>query len=341
MRSSSAFWRAPRRAPTARAERGPRALELVRGSEKVGRALVKPVLTAGNFDGVHRGHRAILDTVVQRARALGGLAVVYTFDPHPRKVLRPESAPALLTTLEQKLELLEAAGVDLVVVEDFTLDFARTPPERFIRQVLHARLRPVEVYVGYDFHFGRDRQGSMRLLTEMGPHLGFAVTIIPEVTIDEGDVNSTRIRQLLADGKPEQAGVMLGRPYGVRGRIVEGDRRGRSLGFPTANLDPENEVLPAAGVYSGRLRFLDEGDPPRSSTWPAVTNVGERPTFGGAGGVVAEAHLIDFDRDVYGRRVELCFCHHLRAERRFPDVEALRAQISADVAEARRRLEAV
>lgn len=316
-------------------------MEVIRGSDAIARSLRRPVLTVGNFDGLHVGHRAILQTVVTRARALDGEAVVYTFEPHPRKVLHPEQAPGLLTTLEQKLELLERAGVDVVVVEAFNLVFARTPAEVFIRDVLHARIRPVEVYVGYDFHFGRDREGSMRLLTEMGPHLGFSVTIIPEVTLDEGDVNSTRIRQVLADARPEQAAVMLGRPFTVRGRVVRGERRGRALGFPTANLAPDNEVLPAAGVYAGRLRILDEGDPPPGSEWPVVTNLGVRPTFGGERGLVAEAHLIGFEGDLYGRRVELSFIHHLRGERRFRDADALRKQIAADVAEARRRLETV
>jgi riboflavin kinase/FMN adenylyltransferase len=313
-------------------------LQVIRGSQSIGRALASPVLTVGNFDGLHLGHQAILRKVVERARALGGEAVVFTFDPHPRKVLRPEQAPRLLTTLEQKLELLALAGADVVIVEPFSAAFARTPAKVFIREVLHARIRPVEVYVGYDFHFGRDRAGSMRMLTELGPHLGFAVTIVPEVTIDSGDVNSTRIRQVLADSDPEGAAAMLGRPYTVRGRIVEGSRRGRSLGFPTANLDPENEVLPAAGVYAGELRLLDAGDPPSGAAWPVVTNVGVRPTFEGPGGVVAEAHLIGFEGDLYGRRVDLSFRFHLREERRFPGVEALVKQIAADVAEARRRL---
>jgi riboflavin kinase/FMN adenylyltransferase len=155
------------------------------------------VLTIGNFDGLHVGHQAIMETVVERARALRGEAAVYTFEPHPRKVLQPSRAPGLLTTLEQKLELLEAARVDVTVVEPFTADFANTPPERFVRHHVHERMCPLEVYVGYDFHFGRDREGSMRQLTEMGPRLGFSVTIIPEVTVGGADVNSTRIRALL------------------------------------------------------------------------------------------------------------------------------------------------
>jgi riboflavin kinase/FMN adenylyltransferase len=313
----------------------------VAGSAAIDEPLVRPVLTVGNFDGIHVGHRAILDTVVSRARALAGQSVVYTFDPHPRKVLHPERAPRLLTTLEQRLELLEAAGIDVVVVEPFTPDFARTPAEVFIREVIRNRIRPLEVYVGYDFHFGRDREGSMRLLTELGPRLGFSVTIIPEVVVDEGDVNSTRIRQVLAEARVEEAAALLGRPYTIRGRVTHGESRGRTLGFPTANIDPENEVLPGAGVYAGRLRLLDAGDPPAGRGFAAVTNVGTRPTFRDGGEVLAEAHLLDFAGDLYGRRVELAFVACLRPERRFASVEALKSQIRADVEEARKRLEAV
>lgn len=312
---------------------------VVHGSDALDRDLESPVLTIGNFDGVHRGHRAIMETVISRARARRGAAVVYTFEPHPRKVLQPGRAPGLLTTLDQKLERLEELGVDAVIVEPFDAEFAALPPERFVREVVHARIRPVEVYVGYDFRFGKDREGSMRLLTELGPHLGFSVTIIPEVTVEGRDVNSTRIRALLEAGRVEETAVLLDRPYTVRGRVVEGDRRGRELGFPTANLALENEIVPAAGVYAGRLRFLDDGEPAAGGRRAAVTNVGRRPTFQEAGGaLVAEAHLLDFAGDVYGRRVELSFEHRLRAEQRFPGVDALKAQIARDVAAARRVL---
>jgi riboflavin kinase/FMN adenylyltransferase len=314
-------------------------LRYIAGSGTIDAPLRRPVLTVGNFDGLHLGHQAIVETVVGRAKALRGQAVVYTFDPHPRKVLQPNRPPRLLTTPEQKIELLELAGVDAVIVEPFTLEFAKTAADTFIREHLYARIRPIEVYVGYDFHFGRDREGSMRMLTEMGPRLGFSVTIIPEVTVDEGDVNSTRIRELLTEARLEEAAAMLGRPYTVRGLVVEGDRRGRSLGFPTANLDPENEILPGAGVYAGSVRLLDAGDPACDREWPAVVNVGTRPTFHDSSRILAEAHLIDFDGDLYGRRVEISFRFHLRSERRFDDVEALRQQIGADVAEGRRRLE--
>jgi riboflavin kinase/FMN adenylyltransferase len=313
-------------------------LELLRGSAALKRTLVRPVLTIGNFDGLHVGHRAIMEIVIERARALDGEAVVFTFHPHPRKVLRPDRAPRLLTTIEQKAELLEQAGVDVLIVEPFDRDFAATSPDRFVEEYIYRRIRPMEVYVGYDFHFGRDREGSMRLLTETGPRLGFAVTIIPEVTQGERDVNSTRIRDLLEEGQVDEAGELLGRPFSVRGVVVKGDGRGRGIGFPTANLDAENEVLPAAGVYAGELRFLDGGEPPRGSLKAAVANVGVRPTFRDDQGFLAEAHLIDFEGDLYGRRVELAFRHRLRSEQKFPDVEALREQIARDVEEARRRI---
>jgi len=314
-------------------------LQVFPGSAALDRPLVSPVVTIGNFDGVHRGHRAIMEIVVSRARARSGEAVVYTFDPHPRKVLQPDRPLGLLTTLDQKLARLEELGVDAVVVERFDREFAAMPPERFVREFVHRRLRPVEVYVGYDFRFGRDREGSMRLLTELGPHLGFSVTIVPEITVEGRDVNSSRIRQLLQEGQVEEAAVLLDRPYTVRGRVGEGDRRGREIGFPTANLEPENEVLPAPGVYAGEVRFLDAGEPPADARFGAVTNVGRRPTFGEDRPLVAEAHLLGFDGDCYGRRVELAFRLRLREEQRFPGVEALRAQIARDVAEARRRLE--
>lgn len=315
-------------------------MRVVEGSEALAAPLPGSVVTVGNFDGLHVGHRAILDTVTSRAAFLAGPAVVYTFEPHPRKVLHPDRAPRLLTTLEQKLELLEAQGVDIVIVEPFSLAFARFPAESFVREILFERIRPREVYVGYDFHYGRDREGSMRTLTELGPHLGFAVTIIPEVMVGDRDVNSTRIRQLLAEGNVTEAALLLDRPYTVRGTVAKGDRRGRTIGFPTLNLAAENEILPARGVYASHVRFLDEEDPASAALWPAVTNVGTRPTFKDDDALLAEAHLFDFEGEAYGRRVEISFEHFLRHERRFADVDALKAQIARDAAGAREVLAA-
>ncbi len=313
-------------------------MRIVRGSSSLEKPLERSVLTVGNFDGLHVGHRRIMNTVTSRARALGGEAAVYTFEPHPRKVLQPERAPRLLTTLEQKLELFEAAGVDVAIVEPFDLEFARVPAERFVREILFERIAPLEVYVGYDFRYGRDREGSMRTLTELGPHLGFSVTIVPEVKLGSRDVNSTRIRELLEQGHVGEAALLLGRRYSIRGRVIAGERRGRSLGFPTLNLAADNEVLPQAGVYACTVRFLDAGAPPADSVHLAVTNVGRRPTFGDLSAPLTEAHLLDFSADVYDRRVEVAFVDHIRAEQRFPSVDALRAQIARDADAARARL---
>jgi riboflavin kinase/FMN adenylyltransferase len=313
-------------------------VRIVRGSGSLEKPLERSVLTVGNFDGLHVGHQRIMATVTSRARAFEGEAAVYTFEPHPRKVLHPERAPRLLTTLEQKLELFEAAGVDVAIVEPFDLAFARLPAERFVREILFERIAPLEVYVGYDFRYGRDREGSMRTLTELGPHLGFAVTIVPEVKLGSRDVNSTRIRELLELGHVGDAALLLGRRYTIRGRVVEGERRGRTLGFPTLNLAAENEVLPQSGVYACTVRFLDAGAPPAGSVHLAVTNVGRRPTFGDLDRPITEAHLLDFSADVYGRRVEVAFVEQLRAEQRFPSVDALRAQIARDAEAARSRL---
>ena len=313
-------------------------MRIVRGSSSLEKPLERSVLTVGNFDGLHVGHRRIMNTVTSRARALGGEAAVYTFEPHPRKVLQPERAPRLLTTLEQKLELFEAAGVDVAIVEPFDLEFARVPAERFVREILFERIAPLEVYVGYDFRYGRDREGSMRTLTELGPHLGFSVTIVPEVKLGSRDVNSTRIRELLEQGHVGEAALLLGRPYSIRGRVIAGERRGRTLGFPTLNLAADNEVLPQAGVYACTVRFLDAGVPPEGSVHLAVTNVGRRPTFGDLSAPLTEAHLLDFSADVYDRRVEVAFVDHIRAEQRFAGVDALRAQIARDAEAARARL---
>jgi len=313
-------------------------VRVVHGSAALGGPLERCVLTAGNFDGLHLGHQSIVRTVTSRAKALRGASAAYTFEPHPRRVLQPERPLHLLLTLEQKLEHFAAAGLDVVIVEPFDRSFAALPAERFVREVIHRRIAPVEMYVGYDFRYGRDRAGSMRTLTELGPHLGFAVTIIPEVKLGSRDVNSTRIRQLLAESRVEEARALLGRPYIVRGRVARGQQRGRGLGFPTLNLDPESELLPARGVYAGFAEFMDDGAPPKGSRFGAVTNVGLRPTFGGAEELRAEAHLFGFGADAYGRRVDLSFEHALRPERRFPGVAELQRQIQADADQARAKL---
>jgi riboflavin kinase/FMN adenylyltransferase len=314
-------------------------LEIYRGISELNRAFRSPVLTLGNFDGVHLGHQAILNLVIARAKVLGGESILYTFEPHPRRVLQSGGNLRLLDTFEQKVETLAGLGLDAVIAEPFDLEFAEISSERFIDHHIHQSIRPVEVYVGYDFHFGRDREGSMRMLTERGPHLGFSVTVVSEVQVEGRDVNSTRIRQLLEEGEVEEATHLLGRPFCARGEVIEGDRRGRTIGFPTANLAPETEILPAPGVYFGHLRCLDGDSEWLGKSLPVVTNVGFRPTFQDGRALVAEAHVIDFTADLYGCLIDLTFEGRLREERKFDSVDALRAQIALDVEQARQKLQ--
>jgi riboflavin kinase/FMN adenylyltransferase len=291
------------------------------------------VITVGNFDGLHLGHRALLDAVLARARELARPAALYTFDPHPRRVLQPELAQPQLMLWEQLALGLEEHGLDVLIRERFTREFAALDPEVFLRDVLAPRLAPAEIFVGRDFHFGRGRAGSGELLARIAPRLGIRVTIIPHVKVGGEDVSSTRIRRALLAGDVDDAAAALGRPYSVWGEVVSGDRRGRTLGFPTANLATRNELLPARGVYATTVRLF-KGDRPGPECLPAVTNVGTRPTFD-PGRLLAETHLIDFEGELYNCRLELAFHARIRDERRFEGPDALRQQIALDVQRAR------
>ena len=298
------------------------------------------VLTIGNFDGAHLGHRAVLGSAIERAKGLGVAAVAYSFDPHPRRVLDPKRAQPLLMTHAQLEFALEELGIALLIREPFTLEFASMMPEAFLREIIGARIEPRELFVGRDFHFGKGRGGSGETLARLAPTLGIRVVIVPEVQAGGSDVSSTRIRKAIGEGNVEEAALCLGHPYVVSGRVVEGDRRGMEIGFPTANLSPENELLPARGVYATRVWLLDADGRRSPDAQAAVTNVGTRPTFG-AGELLTEVHLLEFEGDLYGKRIEVEFHARLRGERRFPDVEALKSQIAADVEEARGILEVV
>jgi riboflavin kinase/FMN adenylyltransferase len=294
-----------------------------------------PALAVGNFDGVHRGHQALVAAAVAAARASGGTAAVLTFDPHPSRVLFPEQAPCTLMTLEQKAEVLAGLGIERVAVLPFTPALAARTAEEFARDVLLGTLGVRSVVVGSSFRFGHGRGGDARALSAMGARLGFSVRVV-EPVLDAGEpVSSTRVREAVERGDVETAARLLGRRYFVDGRVVEGDRRGRTLGFPTANIEAENETVPAHGVYACFCRGLDGAPASR----PAAVNVGLRPTFEGEATRV-EAHLLDFEGDLYGRRLRLEFVERLREERRFAGMEALRVQIEADVESARAVLRA-
>lgn len=285
------------------------------------------VVALGTFDGVHRGHRAILGTAVDRGHALEVPSIACTFEPHPMEILKPGRAPLPITTLDERLALIAAAGIDGTLVIDFTAELARIEPEAFVGDVLTGRLRAREVVVGFNHSFGRGARGNADLLQKLGERLGFTTHVVPPFTVDGVAVSSSAIRAALTAGDVERAATFLGRPYAVIGEVVRGAGRGRQLGFPTANVRPDRPVLVRVGVYACRID-VDGHD------HPAVVNVGVRPTFGETD-LAVEVYVLDFSADLYGRRVRVTFLHRLRDETRFPSIEALRSQIEADVTQAR------
>jgi riboflavin kinase/FMN adenylyltransferase len=287
----------------------------------------RPVLALGNFDGVHVGHQAIFQQVVQQAKVIGGTSMVFTFDPHPLRVLAADKAPPLLTTCEQKLRLIAAFGVAVGLRIPFTEAFARQEPLDFIQDVLCRQIGAHALVVGYDFRFGHHRAGTVALLREQAGVYGYRVTVVEAIRQAGMVVSSSNIRQLLQQGQVEEAARLLGRFYAIEGQVVEGFRRGAKLGFPTANVQPVNEVIPHTGVYAVRVEW--EG-----RFYAGVANVGYNPTF--ANQVLSvEAHLFDFAADLYGATVSVAFLQQIRAERRFASVEELAAQIARDVKKAR------
>jgi riboflavin kinase/FMN adenylyltransferase len=303
-------------------------MRVIRHLAHVSPPLRRVVLTLGNFDGVHLGHRAIVQRAVSEARAVGGQVVVLTFHPHPVAVLAPERSPPLLQSLRDRLAFLRDLGADVTVVQRFTPRFAALEPEAFVRDFLGTHLELLHVVVGYNVSFGRGRAGSVETLHALGPQLGFAVDAVGPVTVGEEQVSSTALRRMIAAGDVRSAQALLGRRFTLRGRVVRGEQRGRILGFPTANLHQRRDLLlPADGVYAVCAR-LD------GRTYPAVLNIGVRPTFGTLQRTV-EAHLLDFDQPLYGRWLVLELVDRLRGEQRFAGPEALRQAIAADVTRAR------
>ena len=292
-----------------------------------------PAVTVGNFDGIHRGHQALVAVAVRDARAAGGTAVVLTFDPHPSAVLSPDRAPSALMTLEQKGEVVAGLGADRLVALPFTPELCRKSAEQFAREVLRGTLGARVVVVGSNFRFGAHRSGDLETLRSLGHDLGFRVHGLDPIFHQGAPISSTRIREALARGAVEAAEELLGRRFFVDGTVVRGDGRGRSLGIPTANLESINQTLPGSAVYACWSRLQAEPAAPLR----AVVNIGRRPTFGG-GRTSIEAHLLDFDDELYGRGLRLEFHTRLREERTFSGAAALREQILQDIAEARRVL---
>jgi riboflavin kinase / FMN adenylyltransferase len=288
-----------------------------------------PVLALGNFDGLHRGHMKIIDRVRRRAGERGGTPAAMTFDPHPPRIVRPDKAPPLLMTTAQRLEALSRAGMQGVAVVRFTPELSRWDPETFVRTVLVEWLRVVEVWVGANFLFGHDRAGTFSVLRTLGSRYGFRAEKIDPVRYKEFVVSSTRVRRLVTEGRVDEAGALLGHHYFIDGIVARGAGRGRELGFATANLQSENELLPPPGVYATTASI-------GAVAYPSVTNVGMRPTFGDVDRIQVETHLLGQQRDLYDVKLRLSFVQRLRDERKFPDVDALKSQIEADCRAAER-----
>jgi riboflavin kinase/FMN adenylyltransferase len=286
----------------------------------------------GKFDGLHLGHQLLIDTTVGRARALGLGSAVLTWEPHPNAVLRPGQPLALLTSLEEKIELIGRRGVDLLIVAPFTVETKATSADDYMAQIVAAvPLR--ELWVGADFAMGRGRAGDVPSLRAIGERLGFTVGAVEKVSSGAAEVSASRVRELLRAGDVEGVVALLGRPFGLRGVVVEGDKRGRTIGFPTANMAIDQaHVLPADGIYAGRVYLNGEG-------LPAATYVGSQPTFDGARRTV-EPYIIDWSGDLYGQSIRVELLHRIRGDERFSSVEALVAQIARDVARARELLRA-
>ncbi|MEY2467565.1 MAG: riboflavin kinase / adenylyltransferase [Actinomycetota bacterium] len=292
------------------------------------------VVTIGAYDGVHLGHRAVIDEVRHLANTRGALSAMVTFDRHPAEVVRPDSAPCRLTSLEQRLELLDETGIDLVLVITFDEERSRENAEDFVTEVLVEALRARAIVVGHDFHFGANRGGNVEMLQRAGAKHGFDVLGMGLIATGQAPVSSTRIRQLLHDGEVGGAAALLGRPHEVRGEVMHGDKRGRELGFPTANIKvPDGVCLPADGIYAA----LYTG--PDGVARPAAASLGRRPTFYvDAHASLLEAYVLDFDGDLYDQPAAVGFVERLRGEQKFDSIDDLIKQMHADVANTRAAL---
>jgi len=290
--------------------------------------LPAPVLTIGNFDGLHLGHQSLFKKVRERAKTIDGTPMVITFHPHPAEVLRPGRAPRQIVSEEYKNELIYSYGIEVILSIPFSKEFSQIPADTFIKDILVKKIGTKEIIIGYDYTFGRKREGNIHLLKDLGKDLGFKVHIHPPVTIGTHLVSSTRVRELITSGAMEEAKLLLGRPFSLSGTVIAGKGIGRSLlGFPTANMNTNEKLIPQRGVYVVRA----EG--PAGVSY-GVTNVGFNPTFAGKF-ISVETYLFDFDGNLYGKEMRIFFLKRLRGERTFSGPEALKAQITKDIEQAK------
>ena len=304
-------------------------MNVIDNLETFDQPLNNPVLTIGNFDGVHKGHLALFNKVKERARALNGQSAVMTFEPHPIRIMKPGNGPPLITPIKQKLKLIWDAGIDAIFCIPFSREFAGVSARDFVENILVRKIGIRELVVGYDYTFGHNRQGNINLLKQMGTRFDFRVHVMDPVHIDHKLVSSTSIRKLVQDGNLSEATVLLGRNYQICGTVIKGkDRGGRLLGFPTANLKLIDELIPKKGVYAVTV-FIDE------KSYYGVTNIGFNPTFGD-GLLSVETHLLDFNGDLRGKTIKVNFLHRLRDEKTFKGIDELADHIEKDIQKARK-----
>ncbi len=306
-------------------------MDILKSFDNLPGSLGSSVITLGNFDGVHLGHRELFRHLVKTARQLDCPSIVYTFDPHPLKLLAPDKAPRLLNTAEEKRRLIAASHVDYLIESPFDTEFAKMSPEQFVEDILINKLHVKALIVGYDYAFGKGRGGDTEFLKACGKEKGFSVEVLQPVGGDGLPYSSTRIRTMIAAGDVAEVVRLLGRQYNLEGVVVPGDQRGRELGFPTANLETEKEQLPAPGVYAVKVRHdLQE--------YGGVVNIGTRPTFDGKTSTI-EVYLLDYTGQLYGQKMRIYFVERLRGEQKFASVDHLVGAIEGDIAKARQILQ--
>jgi riboflavin kinase/FMN adenylyltransferase len=305
-------------------------MEIILGINNITRLLRNPVVALGNFDGIHLGHQLIFKRAKATAAENGGESVVLTFEPHPLRVLHPDRCPPLITPFKKKMMLIESLGIDVVICADFTREFALLSARGFVKSVLHERIRASRVIVGYNYHFGRGRQGGVEELRQYAHEFGFQIEVVGPVRVGDQTVSSSAIRRLIENGKMAEAAHLLGRHFIVLGKVIWGTARGRLLGVPTANVEILNELYPKNGVYAVEVQ-IDR------NTYQGVANVGVNPTFEGNRFSV-EVHILDFHMDIYGREIQVAFIERIRDEQVFQTSEALIGQIRKDVEQAKRIL---
>ena len=320
-------------------------MELVLGIDKIKKRHRDGILALGTFDGVHLGHQKVIKSLKRRANKLKKKSIVLTFDIHPLKTVNPTKCPPLLTPKEEKIKLIQDLGIDLLMLANFDKKFSSLSPEKFVKDILVDRLGVKEVFVGKDFIFGGGGMGNITFLKNRSKKYGFGVRIIPPEKVGKSTISSTKIRELIKEGRVKKAALLLGRPYTLYGRVVHGESRGRELGYPTANIRPHYEVIPSDGIYLGKIRI-------KSKNWNGLLNIGVQPTFHKGLGLVSkgeqgvirgqkrviEAHIFDFNQKIYGQEIKISFLEKMRDEITFKNSESLKNQIKKDIDKARKIL---